>query len=173
MKKFVKLLHNTFSIQTANGLTSINKQLNYSIPWLNQMRFEPMILPNTAPAVMSLGKKIEEGWSFIWKPAGAPYLITPNGKHIEMTVIQRVPYLLNPKSLDITAMPAINEAQIGPAIGESSCEDRNIDDKMVSPIAEATADALHAPAGYVRAVMTADPVPNPPKPSATPGGAQP
>lgn len=38
---------------------------------------------------------------------------------------------------------------------------------------QATADALHAPAGYVRAVMATDPVPNPPKPAATPGGTPP
>ncbi len=38
---------------------------------------------------------------------------------------------------------------------------------------QATADALHAPAGYVRAVMTAEPVPNPPKPAALPGGSAP
>ena len=35
---------------------------------------------------------------------------------------------------------------------------------------QATADALHAPAGYMRAVMTAEPVPNPPQPATTPGG---
>ena len=38
---------------------------------------------------------------------------------------------------------------------------------------QATADALHAPAGYVRAVMMAEPVPNPPKPATTPGSNPP
>ena len=39
---------------------------------------------------------------------------------------------------------------------------------------QATADALHAPAGYVRAVMSAAPVPNPPRDGApTPEGARP
>src|SRR3989344_3579122 len=35
---------------------------------------------------------------------------------------------------------------------------------------QATADALHAPAGYMRAVMATEPVPNPPKPATTPRG---
>ncbi len=38
---------------------------------------------------------------------------------------------------------------------------------------QATADALHAPAAYVRAVMAAEPVPNPPKPAVTQGGNKP
>ncbi|WP_255593310.1 monovalent cation/H+ antiporter subunit D [Acidovorax sp. sic0104] len=38
---------------------------------------------------------------------------------------------------------------------------------------QATADALHAPAGYVRAVMAAEPVPNPPKPATAPGSTTP
>ena len=128
--KIVKILRSLFRIQTANGLVSINRQLSYEIPWLYHMRFEPMILPTNAPAVMSLGKKIEEGWSFIWRPTCCT-MIAPDGKQIEMTVIQRVPYLLNPKSLDITAMPAINEAQIGPAIGEATSRKRTKGDKKI------------------------------------------
>jgi len=56
-------------------------------------------------------------------------MIAPDGKQIEMTVIQRAPYLLNPKSLDISAMPAINEAQIGPAIGDTPSRKRTRGDK--------------------------------------------
>ena len=59
-----------------------------------------------------------------------------------MTVIQRVPYLLNPKSLDITAMPAVNEAQIGPAIGEAPSGKRNNEDKQALANIDAQAEAL-------------------------------
>ena len=68
------------------------------------------------------------------------------------------------------AKPATRQAAFAQGSGLVAERDGELVGTTLSGYTQATADALHAPAGYMRAVMTAEPVPNPPQPATTPGG---
>ena len=52
----------------------------------------PLVLKST-PAVLSLGRCMQDGYAFEWLPLTTPTLTTPSGRRIDLVVEGNVPYL--------------------------------------------------------------------------------
>jgi len=79
------------NLSTANGKLAADKYIELQVGPL-QSRVNTLLLKNTPP-VLSVGRRIEEGYSFIWRAGHKPYLKTPDGERIELEVRDYVPYL--------------------------------------------------------------------------------
>jgi hypothetical protein len=80
-------------LNTADGLTSITKEMTMCIPQLDEMA-EMLCCQNT-PAVISIGKRcLEMGCAFFWPPfSERPFFIKPDRTRIFMDVESNIPYL--------------------------------------------------------------------------------
>ena len=77
---------------TANGTTSTTTQATIDMGTFTK-KPQAYVLQDS-PSVMSLGKRCQdEGYSFIWPTARAPYLIAPNGRKIPLIVRDYIPYI--------------------------------------------------------------------------------
>ena len=77
---------------TANGTTSTTTQATIDMGTFTK-KPQAYVLQDS-PSVMSLGKRCQdEGYSFIWPTARAPYLIAPNGRKIQLIVRDYIPYI--------------------------------------------------------------------------------
>jgi hypothetical protein len=79
------------NLSTANGRLAANKYIEMQVGPLRS-RVNTLLLKNTPP-VLSVGRRIEEGYSFIWRTGHKPYLQAPNGEKTELEVRDYVPYL--------------------------------------------------------------------------------
>ena len=71
--------------QTANGNTKGMEVVTMNIVEFDES-VEPYVLPNT-PSVLSIGRRcMHEGYHFIWLSKKHPYMITPSGKLVALTV---------------------------------------------------------------------------------------
>ena len=79
---------------TANGYTPAT----YRYPlFLEEIGYEiaPYVLKDT-PAVLTVGGRVmNEDFSFFWPSCGIPYYLAPDGRMIELQVIDDIPYLLS------------------------------------------------------------------------------
>ena len=68
---------------------------------------EPLVLEQT-PSVLSIGRRcMEEGFSFWWPAGGNPILYMPDGRQIELEVIDYIPYLREKNTKRaVVAMPS-------------------------------------------------------------------
>ena len=70
---------------TANGQIATQKQeLGISS--------EPYILPDT-PTVLSMGLRVKQGFTFIWRPSERPDFVRPDGHIVQLEVIGAIPFL--------------------------------------------------------------------------------
>ena len=94
----------------------------------------PLVLKDTPP-VLSVGKRVmHQGYGFHWDPYSTePYFVTPDGKHLYLTVEDDVPYL----AADARCVPA------APDVDEEAATD------PISPAGDAGApsgDSAETPA---------------------------
>ena len=78
---------------TANGNTDATEDILLRVDELDE-DIEPYVLAST-PAVLSIGRRCtDHGYSFTW-PSGSdpPYFVSPQGKKVELVVVDDVPDL--------------------------------------------------------------------------------
>ena len=82
------------TLQTAGGLSACRGEVNLLTPSLDEGEFRALVMPNTPP-VLSVGERcLDHGYGFHWhRGADVPYLETPSGKKIRLTVQGKIPYL--------------------------------------------------------------------------------
>ncbi len=92
-------LENNVLLHTAGGPVECKTGVNVNCPALDEGKFQALVLDNT-PEVLSVGQRCQEfGYGFYWTPwSDKPYLCSPSGQHIELTVDGAVPYLEVPDS---------------------------------------------------------------------------
>jgi hypothetical protein len=81
-------------LTSANGLTSITKEMTMYLPQLDEMA-EMLCCPST-PSDISIGKRcLEGGYAFHWPPYSQhPFFIKPDGTRVIMDVEGNIPYLM-------------------------------------------------------------------------------
>eukprot|EP00435_Cladocopium_sp_Y103_P049810 s1489_g15.t1 len=80
------------TFHTANGSTSTNQQARIDIGTFDKAA-NAYILDDT-PSVMSLGKRcMDEGYSFVWPSNQMPFLIDKEGKRIDLSLHDNIPYI--------------------------------------------------------------------------------
>eukprot|EP00435_Cladocopium_sp_Y103_P034429 s953_g8.t2 len=80
------------TFHTANGSTSTNQQARIDIGTFDKAA-NAYILDDT-PSVMSLGKRcMDEGYSFLWPSKQMPFLINKDGKRIDLSLHDNIPYV--------------------------------------------------------------------------------
>eukprot|EP00971_Amphidinium_carterae_P246201 4889689-Amphidinium_carterae.3 len=95
-------------LRTANGGVNVSSKVMCDIGPLN-IQVEPLLLEE-CPPVLSIGRRVEEGFSFHWTPEEC-VLICPNGCSTQLEVRGRVPLLPDSES----ALPADEE------VGAKTC----------------------------------------------------
>ena len=90
-------------IQTANGLITLDTEVDYRIDELQQTT--SAIVGGNTPDLLSVGYRCQElGYGFHWKPYSIPYFVLPDGKtQVTCAVEQYVPYIYD--SGDIACHP--------------------------------------------------------------------
>jgi hypothetical protein len=80
-------------MNTANGVTSITKEITMCIPQLDEMA--AVLFGDKRPAVISIGKRcLEMGYACYWPPfSERPFFVKPDGSRITMEVEGNIPYL--------------------------------------------------------------------------------
>jgi hypothetical protein len=78
-------------MNTANGVTSIAKELTMYIPQLDEMA--EVLCGDKVPAVISIGKRcLETGYAFYWPPfSERPFFAKPDGSRVAMEVEGNIP----------------------------------------------------------------------------------
>eukprot|EP00971_Amphidinium_carterae_P196349 3895817-Amphidinium_carterae.2 len=105
-------------LRTANGKVDVFSKVTCEVESLN-VHVEPLLL-DECPPVLSIGKRVEEGFSFHWTPEKC-MLVCPNGCETLLEVRGRVPLLIErdyamPAELDIDAAQEISN---GPTAASS------------------------------------------------------
>eukprot|EP00971_Amphidinium_carterae_P349606 6491104-Amphidinium_carterae.1 len=77
-------------LRTANGIATSESSVTCEVEVLNTS-MNPLVL-DECPPVMSLGRRIEQGFKFFWDQS-ACVLVTPNGEKINLQVEGHVPVL--------------------------------------------------------------------------------
>ena len=86
-------------MSTAAGPCSAERVLPVYSETLDKF-LRPYVLDD-CPPVISVGQRVEnDGFSFQWHHGSPPVLISPEGKRIELTVQNHVPYLLEETRID-------------------------------------------------------------------------
>ena len=90
---------------TANGFTTARNVCRASMPPLREIIL-PYVLTET-PAVLSVGLRcMKFGYSMHWFTSGLPFLVTPEGEIINLSVSGDLPYLsLKAKAMTGGAIP--------------------------------------------------------------------
>ena len=79
--------------QTANGTISIGDRINMTVKSDGAtISTRPFVL-DECPAILSLGQRIADGYSFEWLPDTTPTLTAPNGRKISLKVDNFVPVI--------------------------------------------------------------------------------
>ena len=79
-------------LATANGVIGSRQRLEIHIDELD-VDVRPVVLKNT-PCVLSLGRRIvRDGYDFVWRHDEDPFLISPDGRQIDLEVHDLCPYL--------------------------------------------------------------------------------
>eukprot|EP00971_Amphidinium_carterae_P017197 339333-Amphidinium_carterae.2 len=95
-------------LRTANGGIAVDSKLSCDVECLN-IRVEPLLLAE-CPPVLSIGKRIEEGFAFHWTQEQC-ILVCPNGCETQLEVRGRVPMIVDRE----IAMPADEAANDEPS----------------------------------------------------------
>ena len=91
-KKKIKHARQAIRLQAAGGSVKADMILPLHSPALKR-DVEPLVLSQT-PSVLSLGRRcMDEGFSFWWESGKFPIITLPDGKQIELYVIDYIPYL--------------------------------------------------------------------------------
>eukprot|EP00971_Amphidinium_carterae_P351160 6491948-Amphidinium_carterae.1 len=85
-------------LRTANGTTTADSSVVCDLESLN-MSLNPLVL-DECPPVMSLGRRIAQGFKFVWDKEECT-LITPNGGRVELQVENHVPVLIQEVTTDV------------------------------------------------------------------------
>ena len=79
--------------QTANGTISIGDRIDMNVKSDGAtISTRPFVL-DECPAILSLGQRIADGYSFEWSPGSTPTLTAPNGRKISLKVDNYVPVI--------------------------------------------------------------------------------
>ena len=88
----VKTTEETTWLDTANGVTGVDKAVNVKIGALNDV-MDVMVMKES-PNVLSLGKRVmNEGYTFEWKAGSLPVLTSPDGERFVLQLHHLVPVL--------------------------------------------------------------------------------
>jgi len=98
---------------TANDAAGSTRQLHLVCEELGGDNVEAYVMGSTPP-VMSVGKRIKRGFSFIWIAGCAPCFVTPSGDVVALDVRSDIPYL---KADGLHARLAGDPRQIAEATG--------------------------------------------------------
>ena len=90
--QLIEPAHSNILLHTANGECRPNGSIAMDVGPFNETS-SALVLENT-PDVLSVGLRcMEYGYSFHWSCGHAPYLITPDGFHVDCIVENNVPVL--------------------------------------------------------------------------------
>ena len=79
---------------TANGPTQADKQVSVRLGSCNSSA--TALVLEDSPSVLSLGRLVEEGFTFEWRAGREPVLVSPSGESVPMEVRDRVPMIAAP-----------------------------------------------------------------------------
>eukprot|EP00971_Amphidinium_carterae_P097772 1934644-Amphidinium_carterae.1 len=88
-------------LRTANGIATSNSTVVCELEKLN-LSLNPLVL-DECPAVMSLGKRIAQGFKFVWDMEEC-VLFTPNGDKVVLQVENNVPIMIEEVSTDAISL---------------------------------------------------------------------
>ena len=85
-------------IGSANGITQTNKSTNVQFETIGN---QECVVLNDSPDLLSVGSLVEQGYAFHWVPPNSSkdranqraYLVTPDGRKLELSIHERLPYL--------------------------------------------------------------------------------
>ena len=102
----IKASNNPIKFNTANCNTDASEDILLRVDELDE-DIEPYVLAST-PAVLSIGRRCtDHGYPFTWPSGPDPlYFVSPQGKRVEMVVVDYVPYLPT-KRAEHTAMTMV------------------------------------------------------------------
>ena len=101
---------------TAGGIITVSEKAVVEVEGLNKF-VEPWVT-NSCPELLSVGKRIEEGYSFVWPHRGQPYFVDTDSNILKLQVRNNIPYI--PRGGERTA-PGINEKGVVDAVRMSNC----------------------------------------------------
>ena len=101
---------------TAGGIITVSEKAVVEVEGLNKV-VEPWVT-NSCPELLSVGKRIEEGYSFVWPHRGQPYFVDTDSNILKLQVRNNIPYI--PRGGERTA-PGINEKGVVDAVRMSNC----------------------------------------------------
>ena len=78
------------SFQGVSGVTTCIHQVDVEMRSFG--RSDSFWVTQGSPALASVGKRIDDGCSFVWPAGGTPYFITPSGQRVGLVVDKRIPY---------------------------------------------------------------------------------
>ena len=91
MRKRIHTLAKPLAMATVNGLLTVSEAINVGVPNLD--RSIEFIVVKDSPPLLSVGRLcMLEGLGFYWPPRKTPWLISPAGKRIHLSVHDFVPY---------------------------------------------------------------------------------
>ncbi len=148
-RKSVRKLKQPIILNTAAGPTTTTDAVWLSCPGIDESECKALVLDST-PAVISVGERCQDhGYSFIWEAwSGAPYLLSPTKRRIDLLVEGKIPYLVADDTAAaaavVTSMPvtergdAANDTLVGGT--PPAMEPKRANDTLVGAPGEGEAD---------------------------------
>ena len=100
------------SFQGVSGITTCTSVVELPLHAFGTQ--ESFWISGSSPALASVGKRVEDGCSFVWPRDGAPYFITASGQRVSLLVDRRIPYY-DPQSPACRPVPAQERDFVVPA----------------------------------------------------------
>ena len=122
---------------TAGGNIQVSERAEINVEGLNA-KIEPWIAQQ-CPELLSVGKRIEEGYSFVWPNKGQPYFVDTENRVLKLEVRNNIPYI--PWGGERTE-PGNDEAGVVEAIMQSNYSNspKRKADNYVAPAVEGDND---------------------------------
>ena len=115
MKLNRKIVDKPRQFATAGGRIQVFEKAEVNVEGLNA-KIEPWIAQQ-CPELLSVGKRIEEGYSFVWPSKGQPYFVDTENRVLKLDVRNNIPYI--PRGGERTE-PGNDEAGVVKAIMQSN-----------------------------------------------------
>ena len=119
---------------TAGGIIDVSEKATVDIKELG-LTVTPWVA-DTCPELLSVGKRIQEGFSFFWPKQGQPYLIDSNNKVLKLDVRNNIPFI---PAGGVRTSPNAAVAKVIEAMDMTVCVDsikRKAEDIVVPAVAE-------------------------------------